>query len=142
MEVAAPIRVRPVVEFVPVPAPEPIATAAPSLPPTPKAAKPVRPVTPLPPRAAPTSRTPGSARTVAAAAAVVVVVAAIGFPLGKLWLGHQEAAPIIREDQPSADRHAGGRTCAAAACCSDVSDHIGSGERCSTATEGRDGRTP
>jgi nicotinate-nucleotide--dimethylbenzimidazole phosphoribosyltransferase len=100
MEVAAPIRVRPVVEFVAVPAPEPIATAAPSLPPPPKAAKPVRPVTPVAAAAAPTSRTPGSARTVAAGAAVVVVLAAIGFPLGKLWLGHQEAAPIIREDQP------------------------------------------
>ena len=98
---AAPIRVRPVVEFVPAPAPEPTATPAPSLPPTPKAAKPVRLVTPVAAATAPTSRKPGSARTVAAAAAVLVVVAAIGFPLGKLWLGHQEAAPIIREDQPT-----------------------------------------
>ena len=101
MEVAAPIRVRPVVEFVPTPAPapEPIAITEPSQPTTPKAARPVKAVPSVAAATAPTSPKSGTARTVAAAVAVLVVVAAIGFPLGKLWLGHQEAAPIIREDQ-------------------------------------------
>jgi periplasmic protein TonB len=88
-EVAAPGFASPAVE---------VATAPPSLPKPPRLVKRVAPVAAA---MVPPSRQPSRARTIAAAAAVVVVVAAIGFPLGKLWLGHQEAVPIVREEQPT-----------------------------------------
>ena len=44
-----------------------------------------------------------STKKIAAVVAVAVALAAIGFPLGKLWLGHQETSPIVREQpQPEA----------------------------------------
>jgi protein TonB len=39
-------------------------------------------------------------RTIGAVIAVLVAVAAIGFPLSTLWLGGQETAAFIRQDQP------------------------------------------
>ena len=43
---------------------------------------------------------PSRVRTIGAVIAVLVAVAALGFPLGKLWLGGQETAAFIRQDQP------------------------------------------
>ena len=102
-EVAAPALASPAIRVktappaaVLTPAAVPTAKAAPSLP---KAPKPVAPVAAA--IMAP-SRQPSRARTIGAAAALVVAVAAIGFPLGKLWLGGQEASPIVRDEQPTA----------------------------------------
>ena len=39
-------------------------------------------------------------RTIGAVIAVLVAVAALGLPLSKLWLGGQETAAFIRQDQP------------------------------------------
>ena len=78
-----------------------------------KAARPARPrlaATPpakssAPAKASAIPNVPAAGRsriaTLGAAAAVIVVVAAIGFPLGKLWLGGHESSPVIREE-PSA----------------------------------------
>ena len=54
---------------------------------------PSKPATPSVPSAQPAS----SMKKIAAVVAVAVALAAIGFPLGKLWLGHQETSPIVRE---------------------------------------------
>jgi len=70
---------------------------------------PAAPVEPVPQAKAPKAAAPvaavsvplqrtSSLRRIGAAAAVIVALAAIGFPLGKLWLG-QESSPIIREEQ-------------------------------------------
>jgi TonB family protein len=115
VEAPVPIRVRPVPDVAvavaptPPPEPEPAAAPPPPPPPTPNVTKPVKPVTPPAAVMAPASARPGNARTVAAAAAVLVVVAAIGFPLGKLWLGQQEAAIVrVEQPQPAEDRQASG----------------------------------
>ena len=73
---------------------------------------PAAPVEPVPQANAPMPAAPvaavaaapqrtSSLRTIGPAAAVIVILAAIGFPLGRLWLG-QESSYIIREEQPAA----------------------------------------
>jgi periplasmic protein TonB len=91
-----PVEPMSVISVRPSPAPQPAAAEALSVPKKP------RPVRPIVAAAVPGSKQPSSARTIAAAGLVVVVVAALGFPLGKLWLGHQEATPIVREEAPIA----------------------------------------
>ena len=72
--------------------------AAPVAAPTYKVQKPVAPVAAA---SASSSAQSSRVRTIGGAAAVVVVVAAIGFPLGKLWLGGQETSPIVRDAPPA-----------------------------------------
>jgi TonB family protein len=80
------------------PPPAPVAEAPVEVaPPQPKAPRPA----PVAAAVATTAPQPSSVRTIAAGAAVIVVVAAIGFPLGRLWLGEQETSPIILESQPA-----------------------------------------
>ena len=82
------------------PAPEPPAPApAPRAEPAPARAQAAKPVVASASVSASPSGLAGYARTIGGTIAVVVVLAAIGFPLGKLWLG-QETSPIIRETTP------------------------------------------
>ena len=81
------------------PAPEPPTPApAPRAEPAPAKAKAPKPV--VASASASPSGLAGHARTIGGTIAVVVVLAAIGFPLGKLWLG-QETSPIVRETTPA-----------------------------------------
>jgi protein TonB len=84
------------------PAPEP----APHAEPAPAKVKAQKPVVASASFSASPSGLAGHARTIGGTIAVVVVLAAIGFPLGKLWLG-QETSPIVRETTPAlADQQA------------------------------------
>ena len=95
IKVRAPVAVSavPVVEV----APAPQAVAQPvAAPPSPKS----KPVPVAVAAVASSQEQPSRVRTIGALIAVLVAVAAIGFPLSKLWLGGQETAAFIRQDQP------------------------------------------
>jgi protein TonB len=102
----APIQIKVRPPIVPAPEPAPEAAAAPAQadarPSRPQASKTAATPKAAPPRAsspAPAAPPPSNSRRVAALALVAVALAAIGFPLSKLWLGHQET-PAIVQDHP------------------------------------------
>jgi TonB family protein len=99
----APVQATPVIKLkaaLPAPEPPPAPAAAPPSEPAPGRAKVQKPVAKAAAASASPSAPSNLARTIGGAAAVVVVVAAIGFPLGRLWLG-QETSPIVREALPA-----------------------------------------
>ena len=96
-EAAPQAQAGPVIEMkaaTPAPAP-PAPAVAPRAEPAPARAQAAKPVARASVSASP-SGLAGHARTIGGTIAVIVVLAAIGFPLGKLWLG-QETSPIVRE---------------------------------------------
>jgi TonB family protein len=103
-QIPPPVQANPVIKIKaapPVPEP-PAPAAAPPAEAAPARANAQRPVAPVAASSASPSALSSLVRTIGGAAGVVVVVAAIGFPLGKLWLGGQETSPIVRDPPPSA----------------------------------------